>query len=245
MNARTVPSSLSSACPSASAETNDRWLMVGVIPYLRRVFEAGEEILIRTVVGGRVRFAQPATCVIDDGATMAFFRPIGTPCKVPASYLLPRHSPEADAMSLEENRTGRWSHHDREWSGTNILVVARPDSWWSAWVMWSGDWDHLCWYVNVEVPLQRTPLGFDTRDLALDLVVMPDGEVIEKDRDEYETRLDHAVISPEHAARVESAVVEARQWVADRRPPFDETWVAWRPHPAWGIPQIPEGWDRA
>lgn len=208
------------------------------------MFEAGETILIRTVVHGRVRFAQPAISVADDGELLAFFRPIGTPCKVPASYLLPRHSPEADALALEENRTGEWTHHDRAWAGTNVLVVARPGTWWSAWVMWSETWDHVCWYVNAEEPLQRSQLGFDTRDLALDLVVMPGGQVIEKDRDEYQARLDHGVISADHAARVDSAMAEARAWIDAGRPPFDETWVAWRPDPAWSVPEVPLEWDR-
>ena len=40
--------------------------------------------------------------------------------------------------------------------------------------------------MNFEQPLRRTPIGFDTFDQKLDLIVMPDGAYRWKDEDELE-----------------------------------------------------------
>ncbi len=40
--------------------------------------------------------------------------------------------------------------------------------------------------MNFEQPLRRTPVGFDTFDEKLDLIVMPDGTYRWKDEDELE-----------------------------------------------------------
>ncbi len=43
------------------------------------------------------------------------------------------------------------------------------------------------WYVNLQQPLVRTAVGFDTMDQQLDLIVDRDGRgVFEKDRDDLE-----------------------------------------------------------
>jgi Protein of unknown function (DUF402) len=41
---------------------------------------------------------------------------------------------------------------------------------------WRGEHDAFtCWYVNLEEPFHRTPIGIDFADLELDIVVLPDG----------------------------------------------------------------------
>ena len=40
--------------------------------------------------------------------------------------------------------------------------------------MWTPAWEFLGWYVNLEEPFRRTPLGFDVRDLQLDILVDPE-----------------------------------------------------------------------
>ena len=41
------------------------------------------------------------------------------------------------------------------------------------------------WYANFERPFQRTPIGIDTFDLLLDLVIEPDSSYRWKDEGEY------------------------------------------------------------
>ena len=46
-----------------------------------------------------------------------------------------------------------------------------PGQWRATWVWWTTSWDFPGSYVNLEEPFRRTPLGFDSRDLQLDIVV--------------------------------------------------------------------------
>ena len=77
-----------------------------------------------------------------------------------------------------------------------------------------------CWYCNVSTPpeLQGDTLSF--RDLALDLVVLPDGTTCVLDRDEFEA-LRATTLDPASAAQAEAAVEELLARVTRREPPFD------------------------
>jgi hypothetical protein len=208
------------------------------------VFAAGQSIVTRTVVQGRVRFAEPAIAVADEPDQLAFYRAAGTPMKVPASATIPRSDPTRDAASRAEYESGVWDHHDAEWSATNVLVVARPGAWWSGWLFWdAGSAEFLAWYVNYECPWARSRFGFDSKDLSLDLVVTADGTVIEKDRDDYEARILAGLISSDEAREVERADAEARRAIGAGEPPFDDDWIAWRPDPAWPQATLPPDWD--
>jgi len=207
------------------------------------VFSPGEPIVIRTVLSGRVRYAQPAVVVQDepDDDLLVWFRPEGTPMKVPAAHLAT--GDDRILLSREECRTGRWIHHDAVWSSTHVLGFTRTSSWWSAWQMWeSATWQPLVWYVNFERPFMRTRFGFDTRDLCLDLVVSLTGEIVEKDRDDYDERVRMGLIRRDEAAAVEDALVAARRTIRAGSQPFDNRWFDWRPDPAWSVPALPTDW---
>src|SRR5688572_19884720 len=102
------------------AESYGRRSHVGTIAV---VFEAGSQILVRTVIRDRVRFAEPALSVVDDSDSVVFFRPHGTPMKVPTAATLPRDDPQRVAASRAEYRSGLWDHHDATWDKTNVLVT--------------------------------------------------------------------------------------------------------------------------
>jgi hypothetical protein len=208
------------------------------------MFSPGDPILIRTVLSGRVRYAQPATVVLDepDDGLLVWFRPEGTPMKVPAAHLAA--GDDRILLSREECLTGQWVHHDADWTLTHVLAFTRMSSWWSAWQMWdAATWKPLCWYVNFECPFIRTHFGFDTRDLCLDLVVFLNGEIVEKDRDDYDERVRTGLIRPDEAAAVDEALAMARQVIAAGSQPFDRRWLDWRPDPAWSVPLVPSGWS--
>ena len=80
------------------------------------------------------------------------------------------------------------------------------------------------------------PIGYDTFDEKLDLIVRPDGSVEWKDEDELEQAAALGLVDAE-AVRAEAARV-LEEW------PFPTGWEDWRPDPDWPIPQLPDGWDR-
>ena len=89
--------------------------------------------------------------------------------------------------------------------------------------------------MNFERPLRRSPVGFDTFDEKLDLIVAPDGTHRWKDEDELEQAAALGLLD-EEAVRAEARRV-LEEW------PFPTGWEDWRPDPAWPLPVLPEGWD--
>ena len=67
-------------------------------------------------------------------------------------------------------------------------MLAIPAAAHSVYVMWeTGRTELRCWYVDLQEPLRRTTLGFDTMDHLLDIVISPDQSAWRwKDEDEFE-----------------------------------------------------------
>jgi hypothetical protein len=72
------------------------------------------------------------------------------------------------------------------------------------------------WYCNVTKPVELDEDEIRWTDLALDLLVLPDGEQTLLDEEEFE-RLQP---SPEVRGRAEDALRTLRRWLAEGHPPF-------------------------
>ena len=55
-------------------------------------------------------------------------------------------------------------------------------------------------------------------------------------------RVEHDIDTAEFAAAVRAEGERVVELIERRAPPFGEDWPAWRPDPAWGVPELPEGW---
>ncbi|MFD6249655.1 DUF402 domain-containing protein [Streptomyces roseolus] len=98
------------------------------------------------------------------------------------------------------------------------------------------------WYVNFEHPTRRTEAGFDTFDLALDLVVTPDLTHWEwKDEDEYAHVRRLGIVSDAEHQAVDDARAQVTAMLADRSGVFAQAgrWAAWTWEPAWPAPRLP------
>ncbi len=154
--------------------------------------------------------------------------------------------PEGSPLAFADDFFGAphpWSGRDR-WFGHGVVQLHRPGSMNSVWVFWTGLRPELAaWYVNLEEPWRRSPLGFDTQDLELDLVVEPDGSWSFKDDEQLDpwvergrwTREEVAAIRAE-GARLGAELDAGRRW-------WSEEWATWEADPAWAPPVLPEGWD--
>jgi predicted RNA-binding protein associated with RNAse of E/G family len=175
----------------------------------------------RDVHRGRVWRAQACRIVEESPETIALWIPAGSPVKVPDGGLrIP-----GDDWELVDKVNSR-----------DQICVARPGRAYSIYVFWKDGWELDDWYVNFERPLRRTPVGFDTFDLKLDLIVQPDGSYRWKDEDELEQAAAAGLLDADDV-RAEGQRVLA-EW------PFPTGWEDWRPDPAWPVPQLPAGWDR-
>jgi hypothetical protein len=190
----------------------------------------GGSVLLRGVYGDRVRWAFPHLFALEHDGRLGFFVRPGTP-----GVWMGR---DPDGRYLE-----RWVRGDdprpHAWTRTHVLWLVRPADAHSVGLFWDEDWQLLGWYVNLQAPLRRTPLGFDTTDWALDVWVEPDGSWRWKDEADFAEAQALGVLDANAAAAVRAEgerVVAARPWPTGLE--------AWRPDPAWPTPELPDGWDR-
>ena len=82
----------------------------------------------------------------------------------------------------------------------SVASTARPHA---VLAIWDAGWVPRCWYVNLQAPLRRTAIGFDTTDLFLDLVGTPDGSRWTwKDEDEAEQAVTEGLLDDAALARI-------------------------------------------
>lgn len=113
----------------------------------------------------------------------------------------------------------------------------------SVWLNWADEHEFVGYYVNLEEPFRRTPIGLDTNDHTLDVVVAPDLSWSWKDAEllaERERRGDYSTALVDEIREEANLVIRA---IERREPPFSDGWEAWRPDPAWSPPRLPEDWN--
>ncbi|HET9170865.1 MAG TPA: DUF402 domain-containing protein [Actinospica sp.] len=143
--------------------------------------------------------------------------------------------------SLHTLAAGGWDMAEWTWRWNGVVTEVVSGRWFSVARMYGEDGALGCWYVNFERPPTWHGAGWDTMDLALDLVVEPDGAWHWKDEDEYaQTRrlgivsdADHAAI--DRAREQAVALVEARAGVFAADPT-----ERWRPAATWSLPTLAE-----
>jgi len=125
-----------------------------------------------------------------------------------------------------------------------ILSFAWPDTSYAILLLLNDDGSPRGWYVNLQTPLARTPVGFDTVDHALDVLIALDrSSWTWKDEDELAEAITLGLFTEADAASFRSWGERAIEHLVRRQPPFDVDWEDWRLDPAWPAPELPPGWD--
>jgi hypothetical protein len=204
----------------------------------------GDTIVVQEVWRDRVWAARPMTVVQDDRDFLQLWFPRGTVWKAPTT---PPHRPRDANRGVRLAmcaRRGDWVFRDLEWD-VDTLTLTRAADWHSVWVSWPDDGSDWGWYVNLQRPFRRTPIGIETMDFALDVLIDRDGSWSWKDEDELETFVDHGVFDEELAREVRDEGIRVAKRARRNDPPFCEPWREnWRPDPGWKLPELVEGWDR-
>ncbi len=201
------------------------------------LWQPGDTVLLRSVYRGRVRFAMPHRLVELTPERVALYVGPGTRGKRFAGS--PLHQ-------VEDLSTYDWSLGDHVWTRNRALRLTPFGAAHSVDLLWDADTDDLrCWYVNLQEPLRPTPLGFDTRDRALDIVVSPDRSWAWKDEDHLEAATALGRFSAEEAASIREEAERVIRLIEAWAPPFCEGWEDWRPDPTWPLPELPPGWENA
>jgi hypothetical protein len=200
---------------------------------VERRFEPGDAIALREIWRGRVFEARPMIVVQDDPDQAMFFLPGDVRCALPIG---------------DDGRERRlpdrpWHLEIRPRGDQPILSFAWPDTPYSV-LLWAADDRRRVWYVNLEDPLVRTPIGFDTVDHVLDVLIELDGSSWRwKDEDELMEAVRGGLFTDEEVSDFREWGERAVDRIISREPPFDRDWQDWRPDPGWTVPGLPDGWD--
>jgi hypothetical protein len=112
------------------------------------------------------------------------------------------------------------------------------------WHFWAGEERRFeSWYFNIQEPFRRTPIGHDTQDLELDVVLFENGQWSFKDDDKMDGHLRSGRYTAEE---IESAWQTGREIAAlldAAEHWWDESLRSWHPDPSWAVPEpIADGW---
>ena len=200
---------------------------------MRRI---GDSILLREIFRGTVWAARPATLVQDRDDLVAAYLAPGMRWKRPVL---------ADTGERLRMPADDWHLDDAVWTGARMLHLMEPGAahaihlWWLA-----PDWRFGGWYVNLQEPIRRTPLGFDYMDHMLDIVIEPDLSWRWKDEHEITEAVASGMVTKTWADAVRREGERVIERLEARLSPFCDDWESWQPDPAWPIPELPVGWDK-
>lgn len=209
-----------------------------------RSFETGQTVVRRDVHRcGGVWTEHALRVVADTNEALVTACPPGAETRWPALYVKARDDGDRSARTkaFDAMATGVWELAAAAWRETEVLLWKPPGAWFSVNAFYTSA-GLRNWYVNFEHPTHRTPCGFDTFDLVVDLVVHPDLTGWQwKDEDEYaHVRRLGIITDTEHQA-VDIARGQVLAMLAERSGPFADAaaWSAWRWDPAWPAPRLP------
>ena len=200
------------------------------------VWSPGQPIVLREVWDGKLWAVRPVIVVRDDPKLIATYLAIGTKWKRPVR-------PDGSRLRMP---TEDWVLGDDVWTDKSVIHLVTPGAAHAAWAMWNRKEEFLGWYVNLQEPLRRSPVGFDYMDQMLDLVVAPDLSSWRwKDEEELDDEVRFGLITREQADGVRREGDRVMEKIRAKASPFGDGWENWRPDPAWPLAGFLEGWDRA
>ena len=199
------------------------------------LWKAGDTVVIRGVGRQKLWWACAVTVVQDTPKLTALYWRAGTPNRIPAKRPTPQDL-LSDGLCLVPH----------QWTDTDVLMLVTPGSSHAVYVMWeTGQAKLRCWYIDLQEPLRRTSLGFDTMDQFLDIVISADKSTWHwKDEDEFEKAIASGVYSMDEARFIRAEGERVIKLLETHQSPFYDGWEKWSPPIEWNIPSMPEGWDK-
>jgi len=193
----------------------------------------GAVIVRREVWRGRPWLANPLHVVEDTGELLVLYQPEGSPFGFGAGDDWPTPS----GLHPYDGRTG--------WVGEGPLGLHRPDDPFAVWAYWGGpDRTFLGWYVNLQSPFRRTPIGIDSLDLELDLLVTPELDVHVKDEDQVDRSAALGRFSGDDAAAIHALGADVKRRIEQEGAWWDLSWSTWTPPPPLRVvPPLRADWD--
>lgn len=132
------------------------------------------------------------------------------------------------------------------WQRTDVLMLIVPGEAFSTYIMWETGTKNLdCWYVNLQEPVRRTAIGFDTMDNTLDVVISPNmSEWRWKDGNEFNEAVNAGFYSCEKANEIWAEGERAIRLITVERRSLYESWEKWQVNSEWEPPKLSPSWDK-
>jgi predicted RNA-binding protein associated with RNAse of E/G family len=205
------------------------------------MWKAGDTVIWRGIFRNRVWHAVPSFVVKDTLQELVLAVIPGTNCMVEENY----------AKSHKDGKR-RWDFKDKDWlleeftwHTNRVLTITESEKYYSIMLFWNhARNEFLGYYVNFQLPFQRSHCGIDSLDLDLDIVIEPDLSFRWKDEDDYQKAIEQGILIPEWVQNIENAKPEIMERLEKRQYPFDDSWLNWRPDSTWSPPTLPENWDK-
>jgi predicted RNA-binding protein associated with RNAse of E/G family len=205
------------------------------------MWQPGDVNAWRGVFRGRVWHVQPTVVVRDSPEELVLTLLPGTECIADENYPKGKNIGKHRWEFMEND----WTLAKYTWRTNRLLLILEPRKYYSTIHFWDHEsHEFLCYYVNFQLPFQRTHCGIDTLDLELDLVIRPNLSYEWKDVKDYDLCLKAGMIQPEWAREIDKAKEDVFERISKGGYPFNGAWLDWQPDPAWEPPNLPEGWDR-
>lgn len=187
-------------------------------------------------VGSKVYWAFPTIVIQDSPELIVLYMPAGV-CGKNVD-----HKPATNELFAASNI----NIIDFQWHTTDVLMMIVPGDSFSTYLMRDTDTKEMdCWYVNLQEPIRHTPIGFDTMDNMLDVIISPDMSTWRwKDDDEFTAAQKIGFYSPEKAREIWAEGERAIQLITKERLDLYKKWEMWQPNPEWELPILSPDWQK-
>ncbi|MGH9198195.1 MAG: DUF402 domain-containing protein, partial [Acidimicrobiia bacterium] len=202
--------------------------------------QRGSHVVWRSFPQQVLGFVMPTIVIVDEEEQTALFQPTGTICKRRKGR---RGGPRGRSML-----PGGWDGTYYDWTfpgPPNVKLHIRAEGF-TVFRTWDQSKQSFTgWYVNLESPWRRTPIGFDSRDLVLDVTVSDDLSSLEwKDEDEVEYALSNGMLTRQEADLARTQGMRAIELIESRAFPFSEEWERFSPNSFLGqVPEVGASWS--
>jgi hypothetical protein len=188
----------------------------------------GDIVVRREVWRGRPWMAVSVIVVTDEPELLVSYLPEG------AVFAFP--SPDHDLGPHPWQGRGAWDGH-------GVLMLQRPGERYAVWHFWHGrERAFSGWYVNLQEPFRRTPIGYDTHDLELDVWIPAGGKWSFKDDELLDVRVAEGRFTAAEAVAIRSLGTEVGAMLDAGEQWWDPGWSRWAPPPTWKVPAPADGW---
>jgi protein associated with RNAse G/E len=212
---------------------------------MSKYWAVGDNCVLRGIVNNQVWMAKSVIVVKDKPEETVLLLIPGAQCAFPEGYWRWK-------KNRDYSQGTRWQEAKREhillrkftWKKNRILMFLEPEKYYSCSIFWdhaSGQFG--CYYLNYQLPYQRSHCGFDTLDLDLDIVIDPEYNWKWKDEDDYRVGIKEGSIPDEWVRGIEKSQEEVFDRINKHGYPLDGSWLYWQPISTWLPSKLPEKWQ--